>query len=178
MNISKAVLDLAREAIETYCREGAVIEPPGELPAGLKEERSGVFVTLKKAGRLRGCTGTFKPTRDCLAREIIYNAIGSAFRDPRFPPVGPEELDSLVYTVSLLSVPEKIDSPDQLDPARYGVIVESAGRRGLLLPDLEGVDTVEEQLSITRQKAGIGPTEAVNLQRFEVEKYSEENSGA
>ncbi len=171
----KAALSLARSAVETYCRKEEVISPPSDLPGKLTEEESGVFVTIEKRGDLRGCTGTFQPTRENIAREIIYNAIGSAFRDPRFKPVGPAELDDLVYTVSFLSEPEKITGPDELDPDRYGVIVEKGQRRGLLLPDLEGVDTVEQQLEIARRKAGIASGEAgVDLKRFEVEKYSEE----
>ncbi|MFP4686567.1 MAG: AmmeMemoRadiSam system protein A, partial [bacterium] len=116
MNISESALKLARRAVETYCRENRIIKPPEHLPERLLEEQSGVFVTLEKEGELRGCIGTFKPTRENIAREIIYNAVGAAFRDPRFLAVRESELDSLVYTVSLLSEPENIDSTDQLDP--------------------------------------------------------------
>ena len=173
--IGKAALELARAAVETYCREEKIISPPDDLPEKLTGEESGVFVTLKKNGDLRGCTGTFQPTRKNIAQEIIHNALGSAFRDPRFNPVEAEELPDLVYTVSFLSEPEDISGPDELQADRYGVIVEKGRRRGLLLPDLEGVDTVDQQLEIARRKAGIPPGEEdVSLKRFEVEKYSEE----
>lgn len=172
--VGEAALKLAREAVETYCREEEIITPPGDLPVRLLEEESGVFVTLEKQGDLRGCTGTFQPTRENIALEIIHNSIGSAFRDPRFSPVRTGELDSLAYTVSFLSEPEEISDADKLDPDKYGVIVEKNRRRGLLLPDLDGVDTIEQQLEITRRKAGISSGEDVQLKRFEVEKFSEE----
>ncbi|MGM0381054.1 MAG: AmmeMemoRadiSam system protein A [bacterium] len=172
--VGQAALELARRAVNTYCREEKIITPPDNLPARLYEEQSGVFVTLKKDGDLRGCTGTFQPTRENIAREIIYNAIGSGFRDPRFNPLQPEELEDINFTVSFLSEPEEVKDPGELDPDNYGVIVEKGRRRGLLLPDLEDVDTVQQQLEIARRKAGIPPSEGdVNLKRFEVEKFSE-----
>jgi hypothetical protein len=134
-------------------------------------QRAGVFVSLKKYGELRGCIGTFEPTRANVAEEIIANAISSATRDPRFPPVNTAELPHLSYSVDVLTKPEPVESQNELDPKRYGVIVESGGQRGLLLPDLEGVNTVEEQISICRQKGGILPHEPVKLYRFEVKRY-------
>ncbi|MGC8781827.1 MAG: AmmeMemoRadiSam system protein A, partial [Anaerolineae bacterium] len=122
-------------------------------------------------GELRGCIGTIGPTQPTLAHEVIQNAISSATRDWRFEPVGPDELDDLEYEVSVLHPPEPISGPHELDPKQYGVIVQRGGRRGLLLPDIEGVDDVETQLRIARQKAGIGPHEPVKLYRFRVEKY-------
>src|SRR5512141_175842 len=127
------------------------------------QEKAGVFVCIKKAGDLRGCIGTFEPTRENVAQEVIANAISTATQDPRFNPVHPSELKDLEYTVDVLTSPEPIESKDQLDPKKYGVIVESGYRRGLLLPDLEGVDTADYQIEISRQKAGIGPDEPIKL---------------
>ncbi|MGB4218131.1 MAG: AmmeMemoRadiSam system protein A, partial [Bacillota bacterium] len=120
---------------------------------------------------LRGCIGTIEPVRANIAEEIIYNAIAAATQDPRFSPVQVDELSSLVYSVDVLAAPEPIDSVDQLDTERYGVIVSSGQRRGLLLPNLDGVDTVEDQVRIARQKAGILANEPVTLQRFEVVRH-------
>ena len=118
--------------------------------------------------------GTFMPSQENVALEVIHNAISAATRDPRFPPVRPHELAGLDVKVDVLSTPEPVSGPEELDPRRYGVIVQAAQgwRRGLLLPDLEGIDTVEEQIRICRYKAGIGAGEAVELQRFEVERYT------
>jgi len=164
-------IELARRAVEEYVRHGRRIAPPEELPAGLRR-RAGAFVSLKKRGELRGCIGTFLPTQENLAEEIITNAISSATRDYRFPPVAPEELEELEYSVDILSPPEPTEV-EGLDPRRFGVLVESGPRRGLLLPDLEGVDTVEEQVEIAKRKAGIAPGEPVKLYRFTVERHKE-----
>ncbi len=164
------LVELAKDTVESYIKEGKVPQPPPE-PTPEMKERAGVFVSLKKGGTLRGCIGTFEPTRSSVAEEIIANAVSSATRDPRFFPVGPEELSQLEYSVDVLTEPEPVESEADLDPKRYGVIVESGWRKGLLLPDLEGVDTVEQQLEITRAKAGIAPDEPVNLYRFEVKRY-------
>ncbi|MFC1931248.1 AmmeMemoRadiSam system protein B [Chloroflexota bacterium] len=161
---------LAKKTIETYVKDGKTLPPPEELTPEMKE-KAGVFVSLHKSGELRGCIGTFEPTRENVAAEIIQNAISSATRDPRFPPVAPEELDDLEYNVDVLTSPEPVADESQLDPKKYGVIVESGFRRGLLLPDLEGVDTVDYQIDICRQKAGIDPDEPVKLYRFEVKRY-------
>lgn len=161
---------LAREAVESCIRQGKIPQPE-ELTPEMKE-RAGVFVSIKKFGELRGCIGTFEPTRTNVAEEVIANAISSATRDPRFPPVNTAELPYLSYSVDVLTKPEPVKDLSQLDPKRYGVIVESGWRRGLLLPDLEGVNTVEEQISICRQKAGILPHEPIKLYRFEVRRYS------
>ena len=122
-------------------------------------------------GRLRGCIGTIEPLRESLAREIIENAISAGTADPRFSPVTAGELPHLSYSVDVLLTPEKISGKKELDPKRYGVIVESGRRRGLLLPDLEGVNTAEEQLAIALQKAGISPGEPYRLYRFLVRRY-------
>ena len=133
--------------------------------------QAGVFVSIHKDGKLRGCIGTFLPTRDNIAQEIISNAVSAATRDPRFDPIRPEELKWLEINVDVLSAPEKISGPEELDVKRYGVIVSSGSRRGLLLPDLDGVDTVEEQISIARRKGGIHEGEKITLERFEVVRH-------
>jgi hypothetical protein len=133
--------------------------------------KAGVFVCIKKDGQLRGCVGTFMPCRENLAEETLRNAISAATQDPRFSPIGEEELGQLQYTVDVLTPPEKVDDLGELDPKKYGVIVTSGQRRGLLLPDLDGVDSVEEQLRITRMKAGILSGESVNIFRFGIKRY-------
>lgn len=165
---------LARKTIETFIESGQIIHVPDDLPDELHRTKAGAFVTLHKQGRLRGCIGTIEPTRDSLAEEIIYNAISAATRDPRFPAVTASELDDLDISVDVLGEAEPIDSLDQLDVKRYGVIVSHGFRRGLLLPDIEGVDTDEEQVDIARQKAGIAPGESYELERFEVIRHEPE----
>ena len=164
------LVQLARDTVETYVNEGKVIPPPDEPTPEMKQE-AGVFVSLHKFGELRGCIGTFEPTRKNVAEEIISNAVSSATRDPCFPPVAPEELEHLEYSVDVLTKPKPIKNKKELDPRKYGVIVECGFRRGLLLPDLEGVDTVDEQIDICRMKAGIDSSESINLYRFEVMRY-------
>ena len=161
---------LAKRAVETYVTNGTIIHSPEDCSEQMKE-RAGVFVCLKKEGRLRGCIGTYRPCHPDLAEEIIHNAIAAAAEDPRFHPLGEDELSSLTYTVDVLSPPEEVSGLQDLDVKRYGVVVVSGGRRGLLLPDLEGVETVEEQVCIAREKAGIAPGEPVKLFRFEVRRY-------
>ncbi|MBM4454733.1 MAG: AmmeMemoRadiSam system protein A [Chloroflexi bacterium] len=163
------LVQLAREAVESYVGRGKVVKPKGLTPE--LQEKAGVFVSLKKHGELRGCIGTFEPTRGNVAEEIVANAISSATRDPRFLPVSPSELSELEYSVDVLTQPEPIDGVEKLDHKKYGVIVECGYRRGLLLPDLEGVDSVEEQIHICRLKAGIAPDEPVRLYRFQVKRY-------
>lgn len=164
-------VSLARKSLESYVKEGVVIEPPEGLPEELYRERAGVFVSIKKHGHLRGCIGTIAPTRDCIAREIIENAISAGCRDPRFFPVEENELNHLEYSVDVLKEPEPVSSMEQLDPERYGVIVRKGKRTGLLLPNLEGIDTVEEQVEIACQKAGINPKEGFQIERFEVIRH-------
>ena len=163
------IVKLAKEAVERYVSQGKVIKPD-ELDAEM-HEKAGVFVSIKKHGELRGCIGTFESTRSNIAEEIVYNAIGSATHDPRFTPVMVSELGDLEYSVDILTSPEPVDSVDQLDPKRYGIIVESGFKRGLLLPDLKGVDTVDMQVDICRAKAGISKDEPISLYRFEVRRY-------
>jgi len=163
------IVQLAKKAVETYVNEGKVIRPE-ELTPEMKQ-KAGTFVSIHKRGGLRGCIGTFEPTRRNVAEEIISNAISSATRDPRFPPVSPNELEDLDYSVDVLTKPREVESKEELDPKKYGVIVECGWRKGLLLPDLKGVDSVDEQINICCQKAGISPGEPVKLYCFEVKRY-------
>ena len=164
------LVHLAKQTAEIYVNKGKIPSPPEALTPEMKE-RAGVFVSLHKSGDLRGCIGTFEPTQKNVAEEIIQNAISSATRDPRFPPVAPEELEHLEYSVDVLTTPKPVKDKSRLDPKKYGVIVECGFRRGLLLPDLDGVDSVDYQIDICRQKAGIAPDEAIKLYRFEVKRY-------
>lgn len=162
---------LARLSLETFVKTGHRGELPANLSSELTEHKAGAFVSLKKDGQLRGCIGTILPTQPNLAAEIWQNAISACSRDPRFSPVREDELGELVYSVDVLTSPEPISSPDELDPARYGVIVRNGSRQGLLLPDLAGVDTVQQQISIAKRKANIRPEEPVDLMRFEVVRH-------
>lgn len=163
---------LARLSLETFIKSGRYAAMPEGLPEVMLTSRAGAFVSLKKHGQLRGCIGTISAVTDSVAEEIMRNAVSAAIGDPRFSPVTPEELPELVYSVDVLGPSERISSPEELDVRRYGVIVEKGGRRGLLLPNLEGVDTVEEQIGIAKRKAGIGDDEEVALMRFEVVRHS------
>ncbi|MFO8192154.1 MAG: AmmeMemoRadiSam system protein A [Bacillota bacterium] len=163
---------LARSVLQHYLDKGTMPELPQPLLPEY-EERAGAFVSLKKEGRLRGCIGTIEPAHRNLAEEIAVNAVSAAIRDPRFSPVRKEELTELSISVDILSPQERIRNKADLDPKKYGVVVRSGSRTGLLLPDLEGVDTVEEQLDIARRKAGILPGEPVEIYRFKVTRYSE-----
>jgi len=163
------LVELAKETVETYVMEGKINEPQKITPE--MQEKAGVFVSIHKLGQLRGCIGTFEPHEKNVAEEVMANAVSSATRDPRFPSISPDELEDLDYSVDVLTKPEPADSKDELDPKKYGVIVEAGFRRGLLLPDLEGVDSVDYQIDICRQKAGIMPDEPVKLYRFEVKRY-------
>ena len=165
-------VQLARASLEAWVRRGIAISLPEGLPRELTDSRAGAFVSVHRQGRLRGCIGTIAPTRDSLAEEIIRNAVSAAANDPRFEPIRPDELPWLEISVDVLGEPEDIASEDELDVKRYGVIVSRGHRRGLLLPDLDGVDTVSRQVAIARQKAGIGAGEDVKLQRFEVVRHT------
>lgn len=176
---SSAYVKLARATIDMYVRTGKRLRFAKDLPEGLAEElpaeatgrRAGAFVSVHKSGNLRGCIGTIGPVQESIAEEIISNAISAVSHDPRFDRVREDELDLLEINVDILGEPEDIDGPEQLDVKRYGVIVSYGGRRGLLLPDLEGVDTVEDQIDIARRKGGISPDDDYKLQRFEVVRY-------
>ncbi len=163
---------LARSSLEAYVREGKVIKPPADLPPELRA-RAGVFVSLKKYGNLRGCIGTVTPVRPTVAEEIIENAIGAGTRDPRFPPVEADELEDLDISVDVLTEPQRVESYKELDPQRYGVIVRKGAASGLLLPALEGIDNVHQQVVLAKQKAGIPwNDDDVELYRFEVKRYT------
>ena len=170
----KELTALARRAVETLVREGRIIEKPSsENP--MLEQRAACFVSIKtNKGDLRGCIGTIEPTKETLAEELITNAVSSATRDPRFPPVAVAELSHLRYSVDVLSTPEPTKF-EELDPKVYGVIVEDQNgvRRGLLLPDLQGVETARQQVDIAARKAGIMPDTPLRLFRFRVERYRE-----
>ncbi|MGD8623162.1 MAG: AmmeMemoRadiSam system protein A [Anaerolineae bacterium] len=176
MNESHRLVKLAHQAIESFVREGRRLGLPPDLTPEM-EQRAGAFVTLHRHGQLRGCIGTIQPTRETVAQEVIDNAIAAASRDPRFSPLRRDELEGLEVKVDVLGEPEPVEGVDQLDPKRYGLIVQSLEnplKRGLLLPDLEGIDTAEKQLFWTRRhKAGItDPHEPVQLYRFEVTRLT------
>ena len=167
-----AYIRLARASVEAYVRERRVLDIPAGLPKEMLTERAGAFVSIHKRGALRGCIGTIAPVQDCIAEEIIGNAISASTRDPRFLPISPEELGELEISVDILSEAEPIASEAELDPKRYGVIVTKGRKRGLLLPNLDGVDTIEEQVGIAKQKAGIRVDDTdVLLERFEVVRH-------
>lgn len=183
--------DLAKKSIEEYIKIGKIIKVPADLPKEFFSRKAGVFVTILKDKELRGCIGTYLPTRKNITEEIIQNAISAATEDYRFGPISKEELPSLSYEVSILSEPESVNDISELDPKKFGVIVKSQGfmagsdaifnpapkayqKTGLLLPDLERVDSVEEQISIACQKAGIDPKkEKILIYKFTVEKYND-----
>jgi AmmeMemoRadiSam system protein A len=181
------LVNLAKQTVEIFIKERKIISPPNELSDKFFEKRAGVFVTIEKNGELRGCIGTYLATRENIAKEVIQNAIAAATEDWRFGPVQKEELPYLSYTVYILSEPELVKDISELDPKKYGIIVKSVpispsgdvvfnGRfvpkTGVLLPDLDGVDTVEKQIFIACQKAGIDPErEKFLIYRFTVEKF-------
>jgi AmmeMemoRadiSam system protein A len=162
---------LAVRTIHEYIENGVKIKVPEGLSPAFYNSRNGVFVSIKKEGRLRGCIGTIEPTKSNIAHEIIENAISASTRDPRFNPIEAHELHDLSVSVDILFPPEDIESREELDEKEYGVIVKSGYRRGLLLPNLEGVDTVDYQIQIALEKAGISPDEDYKMQRFKVVRH-------
>lgn len=166
-----AYVQLARRTIEEYIRRQHITPVPQGLPQEMYAGRAGVFVSIKKNGSLRGCIGTIQAVQGSIAEEIIHNAVSASTEDPRFPPVTADELDKLTISVDVLGEMEPIASPLELDVKRYGVVVTKGYKRGLLLPNLEGVDTIAEQIAIAKQKAGIGIMEEAQLQRFEVVRH-------
>lgn len=168
------LVSLARLTVETFVRTGQTYLPPPEALPEFRPRQAGVFVTLTAQQALRGCIGTIGPTQSDIVTETITNAISAATRDPRFAPVTRAELPELSYEVSVLHAPEAIHDLNQLDPSRYGVIVTAPqGRRGLLLPGLEQIDDAETQVLHAMYKGGIRPGEAIQLYRFQVDKYGE-----
>lgn len=181
-------IQLAKQAVEAYIRRGITIDVPSGLPKEMLKKKAGVFTTLEKKGGLRdmpsdsckrilrGCIGTYLPTRKNIAEEIIENAIAAATRDYRFGPVSENELPLLFYTIYILSPLEEVGNKEQLDPQKYGVFVRAENpplRSGLLLPGLDNIRTPEEQISIACQKGGINPKEEIVIYRFKVEKHSQ-----
>lgn len=164
-------VSLARKSLEGYIVNDEKISRPKDLPKDLMDNKAGVFVSLYLNGQLRGCIGTISPTTDSIADEIIQNAISAGLEDPRFNPVSKNELNKIVYSVDVLGDAEPINSIEELDPIRYGVIVTKGRKRGLLLPNLEGINTPEEQVSIALKKAGISQSEDYNMERFEVIRH-------
>ncbi len=162
---------LARASVEAWVRGGDRLPVPKGLPSEMYSDRAGAFVSIHKCGRLRGCIGTIAATESCIAEEIIQNGISACSRDPRFDPITQEELKYLEITVDILGDAEDISSPAELDVKRYGVIVSHGIKRGLLLPNLDGVDSIEQQIDIARQKGGIREDEPYKLQRFEVVRH-------
>ena len=162
---------LAREAVEAYVLKREVLDIPAGLPEEMLSKQAGTFVSIHEHGELRGCIGTIGPTRSSIAEEIIGNAISASTRDPRFPAIKPDELPWLEINVDVLGEAEDIDSEDELDVKRYGVIVSCGRRRGLLLPDLDGIDTPRQQVEIAMKKGGIHKFEKYKLQRFEVIRH-------
>jgi len=183
------LVHLAKQAVESYIKERKIISPPEDFPQEFLTKRAGTFVTIEKDGQLQGCIGTYLPTKINIAQEIIHNAVAAATEDYRFSPIKEEELPCLSYTVYVLSYPQPVKDIGTLNPKKFGIIVKTApfaypdenvvfdGRvpfkSGLLLPDLAGVDTIEQQISIACQKGGVDPAkEKVFIYRFTVEKHA------
>ena len=166
-----AYVKLARRSLESFLLRRCKLQTPEDLAPEFTEKKAGVFVSIKKDGRLRGCMGTIKPVENCVADEIINNALAAGFGDTRFNALKEHELDEIQISVDVLGEPEKVDSVDMLDPQKYGVIVGMGCAEGLLLPNLEGITTVEQQVAIALQKAGIPKTSGFEIKRFEVERH-------
>lgn len=169
--IEDKYVSLAKKSLEYFVNHKKKLPLPQNLNDELLHTRAGVFVSLKVKGNLRGCIGTLSPATDSLASEIIQNAISAGMEDPRFYPVTKKELSQIDYSVDVLLPFEKVNSKDELDPLKYGVVVTKDRRRGLLLPNLDGVNTVDEQLDIALQKAGILPHESYQIEKFEVIRH-------
>ncbi len=172
-----AYVALARASLENYILRRKKLALPEGLPKEMLEKQAGAFVSIHENGQLRGCIGTISPVQGSVAEEIIENAVSAGTCDPRFPPIRGKELPLLEISVDVLEEPERISGPEELDVKRFGVIVENGGRRGLLLPNLDGIDSVEEQIAIAKRKAGIGPGEKVKLSRFEVVRHEAKSAG-
>jgi len=167
-----AYINLAKQAIAHFLENGKIMSLPQDLPQEFYQKRAGVFVSLHaKDGELRGCIGTMTPTQPNLGTEIIANAIAACSRDPRFFPLTKEELADLEIFVDILSAPEQIPDLTNHDPKKYGLIAKADSRTGLLLPDLEGIDTAKQQLKIVLQKGGIREDEEYTMFRFSVERH-------
>lgn len=181
--------ELAKLTVENYVKSRKITYPPEDFPSKFLKNKAGTFVTIMENGELRGCIGTYLPTKKNIALEVIDNAILAATEDYRFKPIKKEKLPNLSYEVYILSDPKQIKNIKELNPKKFGIIVKSCGfipgsdtifsaspkaygKSGLLLPDLEGIDTVEEQISIACQKAGINPAkEEITIYKFTADKY-------
>jgi len=171
----QALIVLAKKTVETYIKTGKIIKAEDNLIKEFSNKKAGVFITIEKKGNLRGCIGTYLPTQDNIIKEVIQNAISASTEDYRFGSIQKQELPFLSYTVSILEKPELIKNKKELNPKEYGIIVKTIDyplKSALLLPDLEGIDTTEKQISITCQKGGINPSkEKLIIYRFKVKKY-------
>ncbi len=165
-----SLVKLAKETIRSYLTNGVIPQPPKDLAEEFLEKK-GLFVSIKKHGQLRGCIGSVEPTKKNVAEEVIHNAVSASTQDPRFPSITLDELEDLTVSVDLLSPLEKVTDPSQLNPKKYGIVVSSKSKKGVLLPDLEGVDTIEEQLRIAKGKGSIAHQEKFEIQRFEVKRF-------
>lgn len=167
--------NLAKKAIENYIINGKVIQASKTLPKEMLKKKSGVFVTIKKNGKIRGCVGTWFPTKQNIAEEIINNAISAAINDYRFGIVQKKELPYLSYTVYILGKLQLVKNIKELNPKKYGVLVKTLTfpfKSALLLPDLEGIDSVEKQIVLVCQKGKINPLkEKFIIYKFKVEKH-------
>ncbi len=167
------LVTLALDSIKAYVQEQRVLEPPMDrfLQMGIDNQPAAVFVSLKIAGNLRGCIGSLEPVKETLAEEIIRNAIGAATRDPRFPPVDPTEIAQLQISVDVLSPSEPVTQLSELDHRQFGLIVRCRDKQGVLLPNIEGIHSNEEQLAAVKKKAGCADDDPVDLARFIVTRY-------
>ncbi len=171
-NNESEIVSFARQVVEQYVKTGKRTVEKINEDNQFDKIKAGIFVSIKKDGKLRGCIGTIEPTQNSITEEVINNAISASTKDPRFSPVGSEELNQLVYSVDILKEAELISDVEKLDPQKYGVIVEKDHRRGLLLPMLEGIDTIEEQIEVALKKANIDKSEDYLIYRFEVRRYT------
>ncbi len=164
---------LARQAVEAYIREREKISPPSNFPQDLSEKKAGVFVTISdEDGKIRGCIGTYQPTKNSVAEEIIDNAISAATKDSRFKPLTESELNRITYCIYVLSALEKVKNLSDLNPERYGILLKAfSGKSALLLPGLPGIENAKEQFLVACQKGGIDPDEKISIYRFKAQKY-------
>lgn len=170
LNNEDVYVRLARESLTHYLIEGSYMDVPSYVTSEMLSTKRGVFVSLKKSGALRGCIGTIYPTTESVAKEIVGNAVAAGEGDPRFSNVSVEELEDIVFSVDVLTEPKEAFKRE-LNPKRFGIIVKSGVKSGVLLPDLEGVDTTEQQISIVLKKAAILPSEDYSIEKFEVIRH-------
>lgn len=178
------IIKLVRAAVTLWINEGKKLDfdsyaedniETAELLERLKNQRTGVFVSIVKNNRPRGSMGTINPVADNIAEEIIRNSIEASMYDPQFVPVRPEEIDELNFEVNVLDPPERVDDISELDPEKYGVIVEQGLKRGVVLPGIREIKTAEEQLELAKERAGINEItdswDPMLISRFTVEAF-------